>query len=1108
MLSNKGTFPLTCLVVLLVLPFIIPYGFAGDFKTELSVEDVSFANKGFDGHYDRVYHHDIQVELDRNTRVYVKFDKVVDYRTGNSQTPDDDVAAFADTGVFTHHDVVIDIYNKIGQVPTTLTGDNSVVIEPRYPNQHDGKNYQITFNTFDVGVGTDGGHRIEGSVRAYVDIKKGGVTAVDPAVAEADSKNAAASIAFDLVYGDGVSAQPNRQVSPTDDQNIVSFNKPGVYEISTTALRARVGVTEPFEVKIRLSEHPKAFTTDHIDVVEGKATEVVFLRSFNIYLVDPTAEYYVPTGRGPGHLHYEYLVTIEPKFENKNDIVIKVKEFEDLVKPNRRHPSAPYKYTPPTYENDYVEGFDKLTVKVGKEVLKDKTAGIEVALLNEGIIPKDGYLVVAKNRADSEVVFLRSFNIYLVDPTAEYYVPTGRGPGHLHYEYLVTIEPKFENKNDIVIKVKEFEDLVKPNRRHPSAPYKYTPPTYENDYVEGFDKLTVKVGKEVLKDKTAGIEVALLNEGIIPKDGYLVVAKNRADSAVRDPSGTADGDDPKEVPSTTNRQPFGRTYNIISGGLPNLEVLLSNGGTIDLVAPQKLIISEVMWGSDASLAAPVNSQYIEIRNVSGAQIKMGDGTHKLVFYGAGATLPDMSVAANNIQDRVGTVGASGYWSVAGIGQSGRTGVGETAADITAVVPTQELVSMQRGYEAATLIAGVASEKGTVLIGTTVSVASDGTMMSSWTASEAPGVNFDPNVVGIRIGSPGREPVSYPTTPTPEPDPTPVAEADDIAITEIMVDTSDGRLPQWIELTNVSGEEKSLAGWSLIVMNTAADDAAVGSRVTIDLSGTLGVGGGTDAGGTLGKSLLLVAWDGRNSRNLEGNDRVVDVSDQVDETGRYTLISETAFMLALMPPQKTSVVAYGDTAGNLGAAEAWEIPSSDGARSSLIRREMLADGMATMGTSANGWVLASSTSLVTGPATWYGSDEDAGTPGYDGGGPLPVELSHFRPARDKATGAVVITWSTQSELNNAGFFIKRSNQRDGQFEIINASMIPGAGTSSEKQFYTYTDTTAQPNVVYYYQIEDVSLDGNRQTLTNGIRLKGHIGAAGKLTTTWGDLKTQE
>ena len=68
------------------------------------------------------------------------------------------------------------------------------------------------------------------------------------------------------------------------------------------------------------------------------------------------------------------------------------------------------------------------------------------------------------------------------------------------------------------------------------------------------------------------------------------------------------------------------------------------------------------------------------------------------------------------------------------------------------------------------------------------------------------------------------------------------------------------------------------------------------------------------------------------------------------------------------------------------------------------------------------------------------------------------------------------------------------------------MIAGAGTTSEKQSYTYTDTTAQPNIVYYYQIEDVSLDGHRQTLTRAYRLKGHIGAAGKATTTWGELKS--
>ena len=140
-------------------------------------------------------------------------------------------------------------------------------------------------------------------------------------------------------------------------------------------------------------------------------------------------------------------------------------------------------------------------------------------------------------------------------------------------------------------------------------------------------------------------------------------------------------------------------------------------------------------------------------------------------------------------------------------------------------------------------------------------------------------------------------------------------------------------------------------------------------------------------------------------------------------------------------------------------------------------------------------------------SYYGFPTDVGTPGFRAGGALPVELSHFRPERQKDTGAVVITWSTQSELNNAGFFIKRSQQRDGDFKVINATMIAGAGTTSEKQFYTYTDTTAQPNVVYYYQIEDVSLDGNRQTLTRGIRLKGHVGTVGKATVLWGELKAQ-
>ena len=132
-------------------------------------------------------------------------------------------------------------------------------------------------------------------------------------------------------------------------------------------------------------------------------------------------------------------------------------------------------------------------------------------------------------------------------------------------------------------------------------------------------------------------------------------------------------------------------------------------------------------------------------------------------------------------------------------------------------------------------------------------------------------------------------------------------------------------------------------------------------------------------------------------------------------------------------------------GNLSAdgTAAWELPMNEGGgRSSILRRHFqVARGPAAPknGTRMESWVLASETDFAhIRVSSYYGLSTDVGTPGFRAGGALPVELSHFRPARDKETGAVVITWSTQSELNNAGFFIKRSQQRDGQFEVINAT----------------------------------------------------------------------
>ena len=394
----------------------------------------------------------------------------------------------------------------------------------------------------------------------------------------------------------------------------------------------------------------------------------------------------------------------------------------------------------------------------------------------------------------------------------------------------------------------------------------------------------------------------------------------------------------------------------------------------------------------------------------------------------------------------------------------------------------------------------------------------------------------PDRVSIIPSSRGSStPVNTDATPTPEKQNADTADttatekvetdADDMSvsipmagriyISEIMF-AGGGSLPQWIEISNGSRTEQvNLSGWIVQIENMDADaDAVTVTKFKIPGGTRIDPSGQHETPSTI----LVISKQGRN--NLEG----AMAEGQVVKQDRQWSLSDMAFRITLAPPsrviftdeQAAARAAVTDVVGNLteDSTVAWALPMHEGGgRSSILRRHVPGSMDAAEpkdGVMMESWVLASDTGFTQGmhvaTQSYYGLPTDIGTPGFRAGGALPVELSHFRPARDKATGAVVITWSTQSELNNAGFFIKRSNQKNGEFRVINATMVPGAGTTSEKQFYTFTDTTAQPNVVYYYQIEDISLDGNRQTLTNGIRLRGHIGAAGKLTTSWGELKS--
>ena len=321
----------------------------------------------------------------------------------------------------------------------------------------------------------------------------------------------------------------------------------------------------------------------------------------------------------------------------------------------------------------------------------------------------------------------------------------------------------------------------------------------------------------------------------------------------------------------------------------------------------------------------------------------------------------------------------------------------------------------------------------------------------------------------------------------------------VTISEIMYQT--GRnVPQWIELYNSSSTQGvNLNEWKL-KFETNRDDAGVDIRtpaVTIQFGGTLI---------PPNQTVLLVSTSTNQATDeIDVDHRIIDLWDtekdelEVKDVGhRYQLLSTTAFKLTLT--EKGGMVV--DTVGNLGAASAWDLPMDaelDG-RSSIIRR--YDDGVARDGTMANGWALASETGLPY-EVTYYGHRDDIGTPGYRGGGALPVSLSKFRPERLE-TGEIVVRWITESELNNAGFNILRSEARDGEFTQLNTKLIAGHGTTSERHTYEYADTSAKPNVVYYYQIQDVSLEGQVNTLAT-THLRGNVSAAGKLTTTWGELK---
>jgi hypothetical protein len=86
----------------------------------------------------------------------------------------------------------------------------------------------------------------------------------------------------------------------------------------------------------------------------------------------------------------------------------------------------------------------------------------------------------------------------------------------------------------------------------------------------------------------------------------------------------------------------------------------------------------------------------------------------------------------------------------------------------------------------------------------------------------------------------------------------------------------------------------------------------------------------------------------------------------------------------------------------------------------------------------------------------------------------ISLSSFTAS--PGNGSVTLNWATETETNNAGFNISRSDSGNGNYIKINSSLIPAKGSSTQSASYEFIDKDVKNRKTYYYKLEDIDLNG--------------------------------
>jgi hypothetical protein len=76
----------------------------------------------------------------------------------------------------------------------------------------------------------------------------------------------------------------------------------------------------------------------------------------------------------------------------------------------------------------------------------------------------------------------------------------------------------------------------------------------------------------------------------------------------------------------------------------------------------------------------------------------------------------------------------------------------------------------------------------------------------------------------------------------------------------------------------------------------------------------------------------------------------------------------------------------------------------------------------------------------------------------------------------------IRWSTASEVKNYGFDVYTGETEEGPFRRLTEKPIAGGGTVDTPRSYEYVHAPTDPSRRYFYYVESISLDGERERFT--------------------------